>query len=173
VPTLHARWPECKSSDILSVIFPAWYNCRVYKIGLLSRDNRQQVPFAYHMYSRKNKKSMDASKVFKDAFSLKGVNIEFIGVWYVPCGTSMLSSNTHFWEGKLSVHGDLFLKDCPSRATTKASRTSVMHWHLMNVECMCLEILFSVRYLTCHDQALQAKFLGTSEQEEGEAFLRI
>ncbi|KAI6161304.1 hypothetical protein EDD17DRAFT_1759355 [Pisolithus thermaeus] len=52
----------------------------LHKVGLLPPCNHQQVPFAYHMYSKENKKGWDQSTVFKKAFSID-VDIEFVGVW--------------------------------------------------------------------------------------------
>ncbi|KAG2353993.1 hypothetical protein BDR07DRAFT_1550880 [Suillus spraguei] len=52
----------------------------IHKVGLLPRCNHQQVPFAYHMYSRDDNEGWDQSNAFKKAFSIN-VNIEFVGVW--------------------------------------------------------------------------------------------
>ncbi|KAG2353988.1 hypothetical protein BDR07DRAFT_1431103 [Suillus spraguei] len=52
----------------------------IYKVGLLPRCNHQQVPFAYHMYSRDDEEGWRQSNGFKKAFSIN-VNIEFVGVW--------------------------------------------------------------------------------------------
>ncbi|KAF8873256.1 hypothetical protein CPB84DRAFT_1854095 [Gymnopilus junonius] len=51
----------------------------LHKIGLLPRDNHQQVPFAYKMYSREDQKGLEQSAAFKKAFSIE-VDIELIGV---------------------------------------------------------------------------------------------
>ena len=61
----------------------------LYKVGLLSEGNFQQVPFAYEMYTRANRVGWEQSKEFKKAFSQK-VTIDFLGVWYV-CGGFFLS----------------------------------------------------------------------------------
>ena len=50
------------------------------KVGLLPRDNIEQVPFAYKMYSRTDELGWKQSTAFKKAFSVD-VTIEFIGVW--------------------------------------------------------------------------------------------
>ncbi|KAG2353990.1 hypothetical protein BDR07DRAFT_1495259 [Suillus spraguei] len=52
----------------------------IHKVGLLPRCNYQQVPFAYHMYSRDDDEGWRQSNAFKKAFSIN-VNIEFVGVW--------------------------------------------------------------------------------------------
>jgi hypothetical protein len=44
------------------------------------------------MYSRNDEKGWEESKAFKKAFSIKEVNIEFVGVWYVPSGALIVSS---------------------------------------------------------------------------------
>jgi len=54
----------------------------IHKVGLLPPDNRQQVPFAYKMYTRTDTTGWDQSNAFKQAFSLN-VKIEFLGVWCV------------------------------------------------------------------------------------------
>ena len=53
----------------------------IHKVGLLPKDNFQQVPFAYKMYKRADHVGWEQSTEFKKAFSVD-VNIEFIGVWY-------------------------------------------------------------------------------------------
>ncbi|CAK5284887.1 unnamed protein product [Mycena citricolor] len=52
----------------------------LHKVGLLSADNHQQVPFAYRMYTRTDEVGWAQSNAFKKAFS-SDVHIEFIGVW--------------------------------------------------------------------------------------------
>ncbi|KAF9473886.1 hypothetical protein BDN70DRAFT_937075 [Pholiota conissans] len=52
----------------------------IHKVGLLPRDNHQQVPFAYKMYSREDEMGWRQSSAFKKAFSID-VDIELIGVW--------------------------------------------------------------------------------------------
>ena len=54
----------------------------IHKVGLLPADNRQQVPFAYKMYTRTDRIGWEQSTAFKEAFSVD-VKIEFLGVWYV------------------------------------------------------------------------------------------
>ncbi|KAF8727627.1 hypothetical protein AX14_003737 [Amanita brunnescens Koide BX004] len=52
----------------------------IHKVGLLPKDNHQQLPFAYHMYSRTDSVGWDQSNGFKKSFSVD-VPIEFLGVW--------------------------------------------------------------------------------------------
>ncbi len=54
----------------------------VHKVGLLPKDNHQQIPFAYKMYTRADSVGWDQSDGFKRSFSVD-VPIEFVGVWYV------------------------------------------------------------------------------------------
>ena len=53
----------------------------IEKVGLLTPNNVQQVPFAYDMYTQCNDFGWEQSTAFKKAFSLD-VPIKFIGVWY-------------------------------------------------------------------------------------------
>ncbi|KDR70831.1 hypothetical protein GALMADRAFT_102896 [Galerina marginata CBS 339.88] len=73
----------------------------LHKVGLLPRDNHQQVPFAYKMYSREDKTGWEQSAAFKKAFSID-VDIELIGVWdtvgsvgLVPKRLPFTTFNTH------------------------------------------------------------------------------
>ncbi|KAH8119720.1 hypothetical protein DFH11DRAFT_1500290 [Phellopilus nigrolimitatus] len=52
----------------------------IEKVGLLPAGNHQQVPFAYKMYMKDDKKGWQQSVLFKQAFSMD-VDIEFVGVW--------------------------------------------------------------------------------------------
>ncbi|KAJ7245358.1 hypothetical protein B0H12DRAFT_1127613 [Mycena haematopus] len=52
----------------------------IHKVGLLPVDNHQQIPFAYRIYARADKKGWSQSNAFKKAFS-NDVHIEFMGVW--------------------------------------------------------------------------------------------
>ncbi|PBK90899.1 hypothetical protein ARMGADRAFT_994888 [Armillaria gallica] len=72
----------------------------IHKIGLLPPDNRQQVPFAYKMYTRTDDIGWRQSTDFKKAFCTD-VPIEFVGVWdtvdsvgLVPKRLPFTTSNT-------------------------------------------------------------------------------
>ncbi|TFK33616.1 hypothetical protein BDQ12DRAFT_766453 [Crucibulum laeve] len=52
----------------------------IHKVGLLPTGNRQQVPFAYKMYTRPDDEGWKQSNAFRKAFSIV-VDIEFLGVW--------------------------------------------------------------------------------------------
>ena len=54
----------------------------VQKVGLLPAHNFEQLPFAYAMYQRQDKKGVKETLMFKRAFSID-VRITFLGVWYV------------------------------------------------------------------------------------------
>jgi len=51
------------------------------KIGLLSKDNVEQAPFAYKLYKRQDAAGIALAAGFKQTFS-RDVGIEFVGVWY-------------------------------------------------------------------------------------------
>jgi hypothetical protein len=57
----------------------------IQKVGLLSANNIQQIPFAYKMFTRVDKTGWKESNAFKKAFSVHVDSIKFIGVWYVVC----------------------------------------------------------------------------------------
>ncbi len=50
------------------------------KVGLLSKDNVEQVPFAYKLYKSSGNETL--AHGFKQAFC-RVVPIEFVGVWWV------------------------------------------------------------------------------------------
>lgn len=50
------------------------------KIGLLSRDNPEQVPFAYKLFTRTDAKGLALAEGFKQTFCL-AIHIDFVGVW--------------------------------------------------------------------------------------------
>ncbi|KAF9654138.1 hypothetical protein BDM02DRAFT_6878 [Thelephora ganbajun] len=50
------------------------------KVGLLPADNREQVPFAYKMYTQDDAFGWEQSSAFKKTFSID-VDVEFLGVW--------------------------------------------------------------------------------------------
>ena len=64
----------------------------IHKIGLLPKDNHQQVPFAYKMYTKSDRVGWDQSNGFKRSFSVD-VPIEFVGVWCVT--TLALDQDMH------------------------------------------------------------------------------
>ena len=47
------------------------------QVGLLSKDNTQQIPFAYKLYKSKDD---SLTRGFKETFC-RPVPIEFVGVW--------------------------------------------------------------------------------------------
>lgn len=52
----------------------------VVKVGLLSKDNVEQVPFAYKLYKSTGSKKDALARGFKLTFS-RIVPIDFVGVW--------------------------------------------------------------------------------------------
>lgn len=52
----------------------------IHKVGLLPKDNEQQIEKAYKMYSSTNPLIVTVVAAFKRAFCLN-VPIEFVGVW--------------------------------------------------------------------------------------------
>ena len=54
----------------------------VDQVGLLSKDNLEQIPFAYKLYKSSSHGAHRLAVRFKRAFS-REVPIEFLGVWFV------------------------------------------------------------------------------------------
>jgi len=52
------------------------------QVGLLSKDNLEQIPFAYKLYKSSDPKRKKVASRFKKAFC-REVPIEFLGVWFV------------------------------------------------------------------------------------------
>ncbi|KAF8330662.1 hypothetical protein F5887DRAFT_78389 [Amanita rubescens] len=52
----------------------------LHKIGLLPKDNHQQIPFAWKMYKKTDDPRWKESNAFRKSFSIE-VPIEFLGVW--------------------------------------------------------------------------------------------
>ncbi|KAI4517926.1 hypothetical protein K525DRAFT_242848 [Schizophyllum commune Loenen D] len=73
----------------------------LHKVGLLPRGNRQQIPFAFTMYSREDEEGWRQSTAFKRSFSID-VSVEMVGVWdtvasvgIIPKRLPFTLSNTH------------------------------------------------------------------------------
>lgn len=50
------------------------------QIGLLPKDNPEQVPFAYKLFKKTDAKNVDLAQGFKETFC-RDVSIDFVGVW--------------------------------------------------------------------------------------------
>jgi hypothetical protein len=50
------------------------------QVGLLSKDNTEQIPFAYRLYKSTTKRDEALASGFKETFS-RAVPIDFVGVW--------------------------------------------------------------------------------------------
>ncbi|EIW59114.1 uncharacterized protein TRAVEDRAFT_28448 [Trametes versicolor FP-101664 SS1] len=65
----------------------------LHKIGLLPRDNMEQIPFAYKLYTKTDKDSLALAAGFKQTFC-RTVEIEFVGVWDTVASVGVLMSRT-------------------------------------------------------------------------------
>ncbi|KAH9010783.1 hypothetical protein EDB84DRAFT_1541996 [Lactarius hengduanensis] len=63
----------------------------LHKVGLLSRDNIEQIPFAYELY--KSDDNVALAQDFKMAFS-REVPIEFVGVWDTVASVGFIMGKT-------------------------------------------------------------------------------
>ncbi|KZV71100.1 hypothetical protein PENSPDRAFT_650993 [Peniophora sp. CONT] len=65
----------------------------LHKIGLLSKDNDAQLPFAYKLYKSELEDSVSIAAGFKRTFC-RPVPIEFIGVWDTVASVGLLTRRT-------------------------------------------------------------------------------
>ncbi|KAI9455901.1 hypothetical protein BJY52DRAFT_1121569 [Lactarius psammicola] len=63
----------------------------LHKVGLLSRDNIEQIPFAYKLYKSENNAAL--AQGFKTTFS-REVPIEFVGVWDTVASVGVIMGKT-------------------------------------------------------------------------------
>ncbi|KAI0278629.1 hypothetical protein BGY98DRAFT_916781 [Russula aff. rugulosa BPL654] len=70
--------------------------------GPAARGNRQQVPFAYKMYTRDDETGWKQSTAFKKAFSID-VEIEFVGVWDTVSSVGIVPRTLPFTASSTSM----------------------------------------------------------------------
>lgn len=65
----------------------------LHKLGLLSRDNESQIPFAWKLYKRVDPESIELCAGFKETFCQK-VKVDFMGVWDTVASVGVIASRT-------------------------------------------------------------------------------
>ncbi|KAF8627442.1 hypothetical protein AX17_006256, partial [Amanita inopinata Kibby_2008] len=65
----------------------------LYKIGLLPRDNQEQIPFAYRLYKREDPAGLALCPGFKQTYC-QNVTIEFVGVWDTVASVGIIAGRT-------------------------------------------------------------------------------
>ncbi|KAI0269949.1 hypothetical protein BC834DRAFT_967664 [Gloeopeniophorella convolvens] len=65
----------------------------LHKVGLLSKDNPEQVPFAYKLYKSFDPERVKIAEGFKRSFC-RDVPIEFLGVWDTVASVGIVKSRT-------------------------------------------------------------------------------
>ncbi|KAF7768283.1 hypothetical protein Agabi119p4_7526 [Agaricus bisporus var. burnettii] len=65
----------------------------LYKVGLLSKDNDAQVPFAYKLYEREDKDGLELCRGYKKTYCQE-VDIEFVGVWDTVASVGIFRGRT-------------------------------------------------------------------------------
>ncbi|KAJ3524701.1 hypothetical protein NM688_g8517 [Phlebia brevispora] len=65
----------------------------VHKIGLLPKDNPEQIPMAMKLYKRTDAESIQLAAGFKQTFC-RDVKIDFVGVWDTVASVGVLTSKT-------------------------------------------------------------------------------
>lgn len=100
-----------------------------FKVGLLPKDNDEQIPFGYKLYKRTDKASIELCAGFKQTYC-QTVKVEFMGVWFV-----LSRYNNAFSERNnpgIPCRASALLQDahCPSPIQTTRSRLFDMRYHL-------------------------------------------
>ncbi|OJA19282.1 hypothetical protein AZE42_04487 [Rhizopogon vesiculosus] len=107
----------------------------VHSVGIIPRCNYEQVPFAYHMYKRNDRKGRVQSAAFKKAFSLH-VRIEFVGVWDTVSSVGIIYPRrlplTDANESVKLFRHALSLDECRVRF-----KPSTWHWKCPNTKDKC------------------------------------
>ncbi|KAH8806595.1 hypothetical protein DL96DRAFT_1537019 [Flagelloscypha sp. PMI_526] len=65
----------------------------LHKVGLIQRDNEEQISFAYKLYKRTDDDSVKLSAGFKQTFA-QDVPIEFVGAWETVASVGIISGMT-------------------------------------------------------------------------------
>jgi len=100
VPIQLGRWQDSFSRYAFLRSEPASKSgLRDYtQIGLLPRDNEEQIPFAYKLYKRTDEVGRQLAAGYKQTFCTP-VTIDFVGVWY------RLSVSSHVVGALTSLQG--------------------------------------------------------------------
>ena len=113
-----------------SNITPSSLAGMIHKIGILTRDNWWQVPFAYKMYTKLD--NWKLSNEFKKTFSVD-VKIKFLGLWCVNAVNVLFVASVDVLVGIRSVQWVLYPKSYRFRPPTPASAAFDMPSLSMNV----------------------------------------
>ncbi|KAI9444644.1 hypothetical protein H4582DRAFT_2179150, partial [Lactarius indigo] len=65
----------------------------LHKVGLLSKDNTEQIPFAYQLYASDRPDDLGLVDGFKKTFC-RNVPIDFVGVWDTVASTGIIMNKT-------------------------------------------------------------------------------
>ncbi|KAL4250658.1 hypothetical protein ABKN59_005360 [Abortiporus biennis] len=65
----------------------------LHKIGLLPKDNPEQIPFAYKLFTKTDTASLTIARGFKETFC-RSVVIDFVGVWETVASVGIISGRS-------------------------------------------------------------------------------
>ncbi|KIY72955.1 hypothetical protein CYLTODRAFT_366733 [Cylindrobasidium torrendii FP15055 ss-10] len=108
----------------------------LHKIGLLPRDNHEQVLFAYKLYKREDKAGVELARGFKQTFC-HNVRVEFLGAWETVSSVGVVVAKTLPFtnsnrsiktfrhalaldEHRVRFKANLFHRPFPAKAKTKS-----------------------------------------------------
>lgn len=102
------------------------------KVGLLQRDNVQQVGFAYKAYMRTDKEGIKLAAGFKKTFSQE-VKIDFVGVWDTVQSTGVLVNRVlPFTDSNTSIR--VFRQALALDEHRSRFRPNLYHWPTPDVD---------------------------------------
>ncbi|KAF7364820.1 hypothetical protein MVEN_00352100 [Mycena venus] len=65
----------------------------LHKVGLLPRDNQEQVPFAFKMYQKTSASGIQMAAGYKETFC-QDVQVEFLGIWETVASVGIIMGRT-------------------------------------------------------------------------------
>ncbi|KAK0187751.1 hypothetical protein F5146DRAFT_934699 [Armillaria mellea] len=87
----------CMFGGLVTGPLQAFLGARIQRalwlVGLLPRDNQEQIPFAYKLYKQDDEAGMELSNGFKHTFC-RNVQIEFMGVWDTVASVGVVMGRT-------------------------------------------------------------------------------
>ncbi|KIK99629.1 hypothetical protein PAXRUDRAFT_822546 [Paxillus rubicundulus Ve08.2h10] len=112
------------------------------KVGLLQRDNVQQVSFAYKAYMRSDKEGIKLAARFKRTFSQE-VAVDFVGVWDTVQSTGVLVNRIlPFTDSNTSIR--VFRQALALDEHRSRFRPNLYHWPTPNIDSDSEETPLSV-----------------------------
>lgn len=129
------------------------------QIGLLPRDNPEQVPLAYRLYRRTDQDSIQLAAGFKQTFC-RSVQIDFVGVWSVDMSyPSCLCTHRAYCRDTVASVGLLRAKTLPF---TTANTTIKVFRHAVSLDEVYFPTLSCEKGSHCRPPSIEPSSCRTS-----------